>query len=251
MVSFQDFKYFYVIFYIFGLGPYYPLHVKNRIKSKVLMFLPFVLLIANTLFCSLVFLKAENNNLQNSYMILYTLRFTAFVPNFVVIWESLTHPYGVRMMNHRLFFICNFLKAKLKSGFHIYKFKTECVRHFFACFIMLVIANNVRMNILTIYELKTEIAIFIMQAYKTLAILHALFYMSLFKFILVSINDGMLEKDFENVFLSQVILNVECNQSNRISTLSAERLRQIRFIYLKLWEVMKMFNKQVRKLCLE
>lgn len=242
MVSFRDFKYFYGFFYIFGQAPYYPLHIKNRCKSKIIMFLPFVVLILNAFLCSVIFIKTEYHNIkQSKSIVLYTLRFSAFVPNFVVIYESLAYPYGIRTLNYRLFFICDFLKIKLKTNFQLVKFKSECFREFCMCFALIFISNIIRMKILTIYDMNTEIAIFAMQVYKMLALLHALFYTNLFKFILISMNNGILRKDSETIILSQVILNVESNRTNRLSTVS---LQQTRFIYLKLWEVIRMFNTQ-------
>lgn len=241
MVLFHDFKYFYGIFYIFGQATYYPINVKNQIKSKFWMFLPFILFSINILVCSMVFLKSEFHNVKQSRnIVVYSLRFTAFVPNFIVIFESLNHPYGIRAINHRLSFIYNFLRIKFKTQFQLHKFKSECFIDFCTCFGVITIATIIRMNILTLYDLNTEIAIFFMQMYKTLAILHALFYMNLFKFVLISINDGILKRDFGKIILSQVILNAESTRSNRLSMIC---LQQTRLIHLKLWEAMKVYNK--------
>lgn len=240
MVSFRELKCFYFFFHVFGQAPYYPLHVKNRIKSKILMFLPLAMLIVNAVLCSVLYLKTEYNNTKKA-RIVSTMRFTAFIPNFVLICEILIHPYGVHAINQRLFFISHSLTMKLKTQFRMDQFKSECIRDFCMCFAMLMLTYIIRMNFPTVYELNTELAIFSMQLFKTIAIIHLLFYMNLFKFILISMNEAILESDFESIVLTQVGLNVGCRRSKRQSFVL---LQKTRFIYLKLWEVIKMYNQQ-------
>lgn len=238
---FCDFNYFYALFYVFAQAPsYIHLYDRYKIQSKIIMYLPFVIFIINVMCCSFIFLSSEHHPLKKSNSaVLYTIKFLGFVPNFVVIYSNLFETFDVLTLNSKLFFICDFLRIKLKIQFLITKFKFEICRDFIFYISVIMITHTSRIMVLTVYRESTEIAIFVMQLYKIVSILHALFYVKYFNFILISLNEGIKHKFLGPIILSQIILNSDSQRLNRNSTIFLHRTR---FVYMKLWEVMQMFN---------
>lgn len=241
MVSFSDFKYFYRIFFILGQAPYYPRHERNQLQTKILMRLPVILLAILSLLCTATFFQKEPHKiLKDKSLILYVLTFIEFVPNFVVIIENFArHSLACNSLNNKIYYVYNFMEIKMKMKFQKTKFNTECVWDFCKCISMISFTHIMRMFLLFVFDLKTEIIIYIMQFYKTWAILHIMFYVNLLRFTLVSINDGIQKMDYGAIVPSQIILNVDCKRSHQLKTVLLSR---IRFTYLKLWEANRMFN---------
>lgn len=237
MSSFRDLKFFYGLFYVFGQAPYFPHCDRNKIKSKILMFLPFFVLIANVAWCLLLFLLSWldiNLIKESNRAVLYIIKLFGFVPNFFVIYVNLFESFDVWCFNEKIFFMCDFLKVKLKATFRLNKFKSELYRDLIVSIAVIVITQISRFAMLTIYEKSIEIVLFIMQTYKTMAILHAVFYVKYFKFILISLNDEVEGNFFESVVLR--------SDFQRLNQQSIDYFERIRFIHFKLCEVMQIFS---------
>lgn len=240
MVSFLDFKYFYGLFYIFGQAPYYPFHDRAKIQAKILMFLPFAILVANVQFCSLVFILNEHKRKEKCVgTVIYVLKFIGFAPSFVVIYMNLIRPFELWSVNDKIYAICDLLKSKLETQFPLNVFTFEFCRDLFVSLTVTIVTYFSRVSVSTIYHFKTECIIFVMQLYKTMAIFHVLFYLNIFKLILSSMSGAFNRKGIDSVNLTQVILNAESQRIHRKSTIC---LRQTGYIYLKLWEVIRIFN---------
>lgn len=204
------------------------------------MFLPFVLLVAITLLCSGIFVSSEPPDvLSGTSVVLYVFRFTAFIPNFVVIVDNFINPHDFGLLLNKILFVCNLMENKLNAKFQWHKLKSECVLNFLMCMTVIFVTHIVRMCILFVYDVKTEFAIFFIQFLKTLSILHVLFYVNLFKFIIITLNNAILHKDLTVVMPLTISLNVECKRSKEISQIL---FLQIRVIHFKLWEVVRLFN---------
>lgn len=242
MVSFQDFKYFYVLFFLFGQAPYYPLNNRTRIKEKTLMSLPFIILVFNFVWCSLIF--CTNKDIQINFhnnITFSVLKYIGFTPNIFVIYVNLTDPYSVCTMNKKLFLICDYMKIKMKIKFNLNKLRLKYLQDFFICLIVISITHIWRITFKTVFSRNIEIIIFIMKIYVMMSFLHALFYVHFFKFILTSTIDGMKSKNCGAIIMSQIILKAECIRSNRQLT---NYVKQIRFVHLKLWQIIRIFNRQ-------
>lgn len=241
MVSFLDFKYFYGLFYIFGQAPYYPFHDRGTIKAKVLMFLPFAVLVANAHFCSVVFILTEYKRKEKCVgTVIYVLKFIGFSPSFVVIYMNLIRPFDLWSVNDKIFAICDLLRTKLQTKFPLNVFTFVFCRDFFLCLTVTIITYFSRISVSAIYHSKTECIIFVMQIYKTMAIFHVLFYLNIFKLIMSSVNYALEKRGIGRINLKQVILNAENQSLHRNSTVC---LQQTGYIYLKLWEVIQIFNE--------
>lgn len=237
MSSFRDLKFFYGLFYVFGQAPYFPHCDRNKIKSKIVMFLPFFILIANVAWCLLLFLISWLDIhliKESNRAVLYIIKLFGFVPNFFVIYLNLFESFDVLCVNEKIYFMCDFLKIKLKASFQLNKFKSELYRDFIVSIAVIVITQISRFAMLTIYEKSIEIALFIMQTYKTMAILHAVFYVKFFKFILITLNDEIEGKFFESVILS--------SDFQRLNQQTIAYFERIRFVHLKLCEVIQIFS---------
>lgn len=243
MSVFQDLKYFYIAFYIFGQAPYYPLHNRNKIRSKIQMRFPLALLFANIIFCSLILIPAIHNPLKtNNYMVLYIFKYTGLFPTFVVIYVNLFEKFDVWAVNNKIFFLCNFFKVKIDEKVRMETFKSNYYRDLSICILVISFKYTIRIFIVRKYNIIIELAIFTIQFYKMIATVHLLFYVKMFTFVLKSIKNGIASQICGPISTSQVILNSDCHRMNQQhERLSAYFLRA-RLIHLKLWEVMQIFN---------
>lgn len=244
MSLFRDLNHFYVLFFIFGQGPYYPLldphFSRKKIHSRVLMWLPLIFLIWIAILCSMIFfLNNHKPELKSNTMVLHIVKCIGFVPNFIVIYSNLVETINIRAINDKLNSICKRLKMKLNTEFQTKKFKSACYRLIFVMIFVSICIYSFRSSNLNVYNQQTELAIFIMHLYKVMAVCHAIFYLNLFKFILVSINEGIEKMLRGPISLSQIILNTDCQRTKQHSI---NYFQQISFAYIKLWEVMKIFN---------
>lgn len=242
MVSFQDFKYFYGLFYLFGQAPYYPLKNRTRIKEKILMSLPFIVLVFNFVCCSLIFGMNKDIRIgfynNNAFCV---MKYIGFIPNIFVIYTNLTDPFGVCTMNKKLFLICDYMKIQMKMKFNLNKLKLKCLQDFFKCLIVIFFTHIWRITFKTVFSRHLEIIIFIMKIYEMMILLHALFYVHFFKFILTSVIDGMKSKNCGAIIVSQIILKAECIRFNRQLIIY---LKQIQLVHFKLWQIIRIFNRQ-------
>lgn len=241
MVSFSDFKYIVALFYLFGQVRYCPYYNGNRIAVKILGLFPFALLVAMTTFCSWIFISSEPPKImRGTSFVLYVFRFTLFVPNFVMIIDNLIHWHDFGHLLNKVFFVCNSMGAKLNAQFQLRKFKSECSLGICICLTVIIITHINRIYLLFVFDLKTEMVIFFLQFSKTLSMLHAVFYINFFKFILITMNDAIIHKDFSVVIPSKLVMNAACRRSKQLSQSFFWRTR---FIYLELWQLIEMFNK--------
>lgn len=242
MVSFQDFKYFYVLFFLFGQAPYYPLNNRTRIKEKTLMSVPFIILVFNFVWCSLIFCTNKDVRINFHNNITFSImKYIGFIPNLFVIYTNLTDPYSVCTMNKKLYLICDFMKIQMKIKFNLNKLRSKCLQDFFKCLLVITITHIWRITFKTIFSRNIEFIIFNMKIYTMMSFLHALFYVHFFKFILTSIIDGMKSKNCGAIIMSQIILKSECNRSNRLLT---NYVKQIQLVHFKLWQIIRIFNRQ-------
>lgn len=240
MLSIRDLKYFYGLYYVFGQAPYLPSTNRNKIQWKIVMYLPFMCLIGAVCWCTFaLFTTGHHSTKKTSSAVLYGIKFLGFVPTLVVIYSNLFECFDVWAMNSRLLFMCDFLKIKLRIPFLWSKFKSELFRDIVICISVITFTHSSRLFVPGVYELSAEVAIFAMQIYKIVAILHALFYVKFFKFIMLSLNQGIKDKVFGPITLSQVILDSDCQRFDRFLPVY---FRRTRFVYFKLYEAMQLYN---------
>lgn len=242
MSFFRDFKCFFGLFYFLGLSRYYPIWKEHR--HKYLKCFPFAFFVTNVTLCSLLFLTYGFYPIRShSYGIfLFIIKFLNFFPTYAVIYVNLCEIYHDCKLNDRLFLLCDVFKISLKADFNLKKFKYKLYKVLLIFILMLAILNITRICLNPKYlNYKSEFATITMQVYRIMVVFHALFYVYIFNFILSSINVAIKRKFRGPITFSQIILNADC-QITRTSHLITY-FRQIRFIHLKLSEIIWIFNK--------
>lgn len=240
MVSPNDFVCFFRFFYITGHAPYLrPSHTARKKQLKLLMYLPFLLQVTIAIAGLVMFFyKVYRSSIETVQFFASLSKCVTFIPSFCTIFEISIQSCGEIMINRKLLFICNILNNKLKIPFQLKNFKSE-----YSCDLMINLISFVvhLLVLITVpyFSNNLEIALLFGYIFKQTAILHALFYIKFFKFILISLNDQLKA---ESVAFSLVILNDMPNQQT--DNYSIVHLKRIRYVYIKFCEVMWLFRKQ-------
>lgn len=240
MVSFNDFSCFFQLFYITGHAMYLPnLHTARKNQIKFLTFLPFIVQVTIAIVgLVLFFYRVHQSSMESVQFFSSICKCVNFIPNFIVIFEIFIESCGVIVINQKLLFICNILNSQLKTPFQLRNFKSEYNWDLLLYLIMFLV--HVLVLIFAPYFAKNlEIVLLFGHIFKQTAIVHALFYIIIFKYILISLNDQLKA---ESVAFSLVILNEIPNQQT--NDYSIAHLKRIRYLYINLCEVMWLFRKQ-------
>lgn len=239
MVSFGDLKVFFAIFYIFGQAPYYPRYNLSKISSKCLMYLPITLHVVSFAVNSVVFATRRSRKMsESSQVILHVIKLGAIsIPNVIIICEILLQSPGVWLIKNKVLFLCDFMNVKLKIPFQVEKFQSDSKWNLIVYFMTFMICV-ITCICVPYYDTTIEIVFLIILMFKTAGMLHALFYVNLLKFIMISLNE---HKSMKSITFTQMISNMDHKHSEQYSI---DYLMRIRFVHLKLWEVMQVFRRQ-------
>lgn len=240
MAFFDEFKFSFRFFYILGQTPYCPKNSKFGIRAKYLMYWPIVFQVIVTVSTLVLCLrKTYISSLGFGFMAFYMSKFAALaIPNWMKIYETLMQPFGVLAINDKLLFICDVLCHKLKAPFQMKQFKVEYNWNCFV-FIALFVLYLIVVLCIPIYGRDVELSGSIMKLFELTAILHALFYINSFKFILIALNEYT---SVESSTISHVLVDPLDRNHHDQNTLT--HLKRLRFVHLKLWEVMALFQNQ-------
>lgn len=241
MFHVKNFKYSFIFFYCLGQAPYFPLQNRTQKSSWLLKFLPLIVLICVFLGSGYVvfhnYLKPQN---QTNNVLSYMLTFLTYAPNFSVIYENVIDPYGVTYLNRGLISIDKFTKNNLNGNASNEKFQNVYKQVVIIMFICYLVNTLVRCNILSPFKNEqAEMSLSIMNLYKVCSFIHAIFYLYAIRFMFLSINTKIDDKDFESTIEMCIMLGGEFERSMSDALLYFDRLK---LYYFKLWEVVTIFN---------
>lgn len=244
MFHVQNFKYSFILFYCFGQAPYFPFRNRATTKSSwLLKFLPLIVLICVFLGSGYIvfhnYLKplAQTNNILS-----YILTLLSYAPNFSVIYVNVIDPYGVIYLHRGLISIAKFTKIQLNGKACDGKFQKLYKQMIFIMFLCYLVNTSVRCNILSPFKnVRAELSLSIMSLYKVCSFMHAMFYLYAIRFMFVSINTAIDEKDFDAMIEMCSMLGGEFKRSMADAVLYFDRLR---LHYFKLSEVIAQFNER-------
>lgn len=237
----QNLRHFFRIFHIFGQAPYYPLTDRNKLRTKVRMYLPLMLLVVNVVICvgiyvSTRYLRMKTKKTVN--VLLYVTRCSGYLSNFVVIYNNISSSDCWIIMD-KIHYIIHFMETKLKARFALNKFKQNCFRQFFMCAMAIMSSQIFRCIYLTIHPRTVEMVVLVIHLYEVVTLMHALFYVNFFHFILMSLKENIKNKYGNSINFARV-RRASSDKTNR----EVMMLRQIQFIHFQLYEVIKVFNRQ-------
>lgn len=244
MFQIKNFKYSFIFFYCFGQAPYFPLQRRAQKSSWLLKFLPLIVLICVFLGSGYVvfhnYLKPQN---RTNNVLSYMLTFLTYAPNVSVIYENVIDPYGVTYLNRGLISIDKFTKDKLNGNSACTeKFQTIYKQVVIIMFVCYLVNTSVRCNILSPFKNEqAELSLSIMNLYKVCSFIHAIFYLYAIRFMFLSINTKIDDKDFESTIEMCSMLGGEFERSMNDTLLYFDRLQ---LYYFKLWEVITIFNER-------
>lgn len=136
------------------------------------------------MFCSLIHIPAPYRyQYEATWRI---IRFAAYIPIFLVFCTNISNPNSAWTFIDKIHSIIKFIGIRMKTRLLLKKFKWICFWQFFIFVAITIVSHN-----LCAFDrnLKPYLIILFKHTYKSAAIMHALFYMKLFQFILISFNE--------------------------------------------------------------
>lgn len=243
MFRVKNFKYSFIFFYCFGQAPYFPVQNRTKKSSWLLKFLPLIVLIC--VFSGsgyIVFHNYLKSQTQTNIVLSYMLTLLTYAPNFCVIYENVVNPYGITYLNRGLISIDKFIKTKLKGNSCNQKFQSVYKQVVIIMFICYLVNTLVRCSILSPFKnVQAELNLSIINLYKVCSFMHTMFYLHAIRFMFVSINAKIDDKDFESTIEMCSMLGGEFQRSMNDALLYFDRLQ---IYYFKLSEVITIFNER-------
>lgn len=170
------------MFHLFGQASYYPLRDRNKIAAKIRMVLPLMVLIVITVVCSRIYFENSDMNKNIYSKIWHIIKFSGFVPTYIVFYISITKPTLAWISIDRIHSILKFIQIRMSTRFSFNKFKWNCFRQFCVCGVVNFFSRSVTLHTQLKHPLRINsiLAVSTMHAYKSVTIMHAVFHLYFF-----------------------------------------------------------------------
>lgn len=237
----HNFKFFFVFSFLSAQAQYYPTHNRKKFYAIIIRFIPVTVLLTVLLYSCYEVLPAFNigNRSTPEGPMLYILTLGSFVPNICTIFRGFFWFEDTHAILEACDFVAAYTKKRLNDS--VSEFRKTLLRRMVIVFIFLAGNHVVRLAIPSpVLSTQTALVVFIMQLYKVWTLLHVTFYIDLLKLVILSINTEIVSVEQPMLFTT----DFSFREYSRTEKQSLKLLSSIKVAYIKLYDVIKLFNTQ-------
>lgn len=228
----RKFRRYFICFFLFGQNACHPMNIT---RNRIIFYFPSVIALYLIIHCEHTltakrFMRTERDN----EVILHSIMLINMVPSLIASIESFRLPNGTRNLLRIYSDIINYIEKLTEMKIAWEKFQREIYSKIKLVLIFFFITVFIRLWLRSplygrIYELSSAIMWF----YRSMAVLHSVFYIDLFTLLFSSIGSSL------NVHRKIILKKQSVKNLNGITDI----LRNVKCQHLKLWECGRLINE--------